>query len=122
MHEEDIAKLEQFIDRLANTSTLDKEILQAMSIRRNPAERADRLADENMELRAQLARISGIAETAGSIDSEDGLRRSLERIGSIVGVEDEADEEYDESPVVEESDEEEYEEEDDDEVEDEDDE
>jgi len=54
--------------------------------RRNPADRADRLDDENRELRSQLDRIAGIVEASDSIDSEDGLRRSLGRIGNVVGV------------------------------------
>lgn len=58
-------------------------------MRRNPADRADQLAQENRELRSQLDRVAGIAEASDSIDSEDGLRRSLGRIARVVGIDEE---------------------------------
>jgi hypothetical protein len=87
--------LDEYADRkgieVVNNPPTKRGEKKVMPRRRNPAERADALAEENQELRSKLDRIYGIAEAADSIDSEDGLRRSLSRIGDVLGIEDDDD-------------------------------
>ena len=89
----------------SNPSTSRKDLPMAETRRRNPAERADALAEENKDLRSKLDQLKGIASVAGSIDSEDGLRRSLGRMATVLEV-DEDEEDYDDEESDDEDDEE----------------